>query len=118
MHVEGKCPGSVALPRAQALFAKLGLERTRERNGVLIYVATADRRFAVIGDTGIHEEVGSQFWAEAVARMGAAFRQGAFGDGLVGAIESVGKRLAERFPPKPGGVNQLGDDISTDENPT
>lgn len=116
VHVEGRCPAPDPMKRAQELFAKLGLTRTKERNGVLIYVAVRDRRFTILGDAGIHEEVGSQFWAEAVERMSIAFRRGAFGEGIVSAIQAVAPRLAHRFPRKPDDKNELDDDISTDEN--
>ena len=116
VHVEGKCPGGDPLKRAQELFPKLGLTRTRERNGVLIYVATRDRRFSILGDTGVHEDVGSQFWAEAVQRMTIAFRRGAFGDGIVGAIQSVAPRMAKKFPRKAEDKNEIDNDITTDEN--
>jgi len=108
VHVEGKCPGGDP--------PKLGLTRTRERNGVLIYVATRDRRFSILGDTGVHEDVGSQFWAEAVQRMTIAFRRGAFGDGIVGAIQSVAPRMAKKFPRKAEDKNEIDNDITTDEN--
>jgi uncharacterized membrane protein len=118
VHVEGRCPGGDPLKRAQELFPKLGLTRTKERNAVLFYIATRDRRFCVLGDSGIHEEVGSQFWSEAVQRMTIAFRRGAFGDGIVGAIQSVAQRMQKRFPRKSDDRNEIDNDISTDESAT
>lgn len=115
VHVEGRCPGGDPRKRAEELFPKLGLTRTKERNGVLIYVATRDRRFTIIGDVGINEEVGSQFWKEAADRMTIAFRRGAFGDGIVGALQSVAARMAKRFPRMADDKNEIDNDISTDE---
>ena len=115
VHVEAKCPGGDAMARAQALFARLGLTKTRERNGVIVYVATADKKFALFGDQGIHEEVGSQFWSDAAQRMTDSFKKGAFGDGIVGAIESIGARLAAKFPHRADDQNELSDEISTSD---
>jgi len=115
VHIEARCPGGDAMKRATHLFDKLGLTKTRQRNGVIVYVAATDRKFALWGDQGIHEEVGSQFWSEAAARMTEAFRRGAFGDGIVGAVEAIGARLAAKFPPRADDRNELSDDISTDE---
>lgn len=112
VHVEARCRGGDAYHRAAELFHRLGLERTRARNGVLLYVAVRDRKFALIGDSGIHEEVGSAFWHEAVARMRTAFQSGDLGAGLVGAISAVGERLAKRFPHHAGDPNEIPDDIS------
>ncbi len=117
VHVEARCPGGDPFARARALFAHLGLEKTRERNGVLIYVAVDDRRFAILGDAGIHDAVGGQpFWEGAATKMRAAFVRGALADGLLAAIDEVGTQLAERFPHRADDVNELSDDISTDDD--
>ena len=116
VHVEAKCPDQDAYQRATSLFESLGLTQTRERNGVLIYVATRDRKFAFIGDTGIHEAVGSAFWSEAVAGMSVQFRQGQLGPGIVQAIDSIGEHLHRRFPHRADDRNELSDEISTDES--
>ena len=115
VHVEQRCPGGDPLKRATDLFARLGLTKTRDRNAVLIYVATRDRKFAILGDKGIHEEVGSAFWAEAAQRMKVAFARGAFGEGIAGAVQSVGQRLAAKFPRKSDDVNEIDNEITTDE---
>jgi uncharacterized membrane protein len=112
VHVEARCAGK-PWERALALFHKLGLEKTRERNAVLIYVAVRSRKYALLGDTGIHEEVGSQFWSEAAGRMQGAFRRGALAEGIIGAVEAVGARLAQKFPPRADDTNEIPDDISS-----
>lgn len=113
VHIEDRCPGGDPYRRATALFSQLGLQRTREHNAVLIYVAMGPRKLALLGDRGIHQEVGAPFWTEAVERMRTAFARGAFGEGIVGAVQAVGSRLAQRFPPRPDDKNELPDDIST-----
>ena len=55
-----------AVGSAQAEFNRLGMTKTERRNGVLIFVAPASQKFAVIGDTGVHEKCGQAFW-EALA---------------------------------------------------
>lgn len=83
---------------AQAYFRRLGMEKSRHRNGVLIFIAPLSRNFAVIGDSGVHEKCGDAFWTELAAAMGARFRQKAFTDGLVHGIERAGELLAASFP--------------------
>lgn len=113
VHVEARCPGGDAYKRGAELFTRLGLTKTKERNAVLIYVATRDRMFSILGDSGIHEEVGSAFWADAVQRMRVAFARGAFGEGISGAIQSVGARLAKKFPRQADDVNEIDNEITT-----
>jgi uncharacterized membrane protein len=116
VHVEARCPGGDAVKRAQGLFRALGLTRTKDRNAVLIYVAVRERRFTILGDTGIAEGVGSPFWAEALQRMNAAFGRGAFGDGIVGAIQALGPKLGARFPRAADDRNEIDNEITTDDS--
>ncbi|MEO6953583.1 MAG: TPM domain-containing protein [Polyangia bacterium] len=118
VHIDAKLPaGKTPYERAIEVFAASGLGKTREQNAVLVYIASEDRRHAMIGDVGIHAEVGDAFWATAIEALGMHFKRGAYGDGLVAAVQAVGERLAARFPRTSTDAkeNQLSDDISTDE---
>jgi len=83
---------------AEQAFARLGMAGTRERNGVLFFVVPSRRKFAIVGDEGVHARVGQAFWDELSALISATFHDDRFTDGLVAAIERVGQRLAEHFP--------------------
>jgi len=50
-----------------------------------------------------------------VQRMKVAFARGAFGEGISGAIQSVGQRMAAKFPRKLDDVNEIDNEITTDE---
>ncbi len=94
---------------AERAFARLGMARTRERNGVLFFVVPSRRRFAVLGDEGIHARVGDDFWAAVSRALAADFRKGDFTEGLLRGIEEVGRRLAEHFPAGAENPNELPD---------
>ena len=111
VHIEPKCSGDV-LARATQMFEKLGMHRTELRNGVLFYLAYEDRRFAIVGDAGIHAVVTDGFWDELKVGMQVKFRQGHFVEGLVEGIAKAGRHLAEAFPVQAGDNNELSDDIS------
>ena len=97
---------------AQKAFARLGMIQTKEHNGVLIFVVPARRKFAVLGDRGIHERVGQEFWNRIAARLSEHFRSGHYTEGLVAAVEEVGLQLAAHFPyDAENDVNELADDI-------
>ncbi|HEX7553456.1 MAG TPA: TPM domain-containing protein [Geothrix sp.] len=89
--------GSVEKTAGKA-FRRLGMENTADRNGVLIFLVPSRKRFAILGDMGIHEKVGQAFWHDASACLSAHFRQGAFTEGLVATVRMVGERLATHFP--------------------
>jgi uncharacterized membrane protein len=114
VHVSSQ-PIDDAEAAARAQFDALGMAETAERNGVLIYVAPASQKFAVIGDRGIHEQCGPTFWQDVAGAMQEDFRAGRFTDGLVKGVERTGRALAERFPRTASeDRNELADDVSQD----
>jgi uncharacterized membrane protein len=96
---------------ADAAFTRLRMRQTRRRNGVLLFVAPRLRSFAVIGDAGIHERVSDVFWGRISQALQTDFRGGDLTAGLLHAIETIGDRLAEHFPPDPTGDNELPDRV-------
>lgn len=94
---------------------KLGMTRTKERNGVLILVDPSRRTFLVWGDTAIHARVEAGFWKYVAAAIESRLREGDFTGGLVRGIETAGRALAEHFPAGPGGhPSELPDRVSWD----
>lgn len=100
-----------ALAAAKEEFARLGMNRTRERNGVLIFVAPLSRTFALYGDTGIHAKCGEGFWREVADAMSGHFKRGEFTDGIVHAVERAGELLGVHFPRRPDDRNELSDEV-------
>jgi uncharacterized membrane protein len=100
--------------RAKKRFELLGMTRTAHRNGVLIYIAPKLRRFQILGDKGIHEKCGDEFWKEMSAELESHFRKGEFTEGLVRAIAKAGDQLAVHFPRRPSDVNELPDEVTED----
>jgi uncharacterized membrane protein len=97
---------------AEKAFARLGMTATRDRNAVLFFVVPARRKFVVLGDTGVHEKVGQEFWHHIVRTVSGKFKQSDFTGGLVAGIEAVGEDLAKHFPRRAtGDTNELPDDI-------
>ena len=115
VHVEAHCRAVDPYTRAVQLFEKLGVHRTEGRNGVLVYVATHDRRYAIIGDVGIGEPQGSEMWTEATRQLSIALRRGAAGEGITAAVRALGDRLARRFPAARGGKDEIENEISTED---
>jgi uncharacterized membrane protein len=76
----------------------LAIARTKQRNGVLFFVVPSRRKFVVLGDSGIHEKVGQEFWSRVADKVARRFREGDFTGGLTRGIEEVGEQLATHFP--------------------
>ncbi len=99
---------------AQEHFVQMGMEKTRDHNGVLIFVAPRSHKFAVIGDTGIHSRCGEEFWRMLAGEMSGHFRDSHFTRGLVHAVKKAGDLLSEHFPRRPDDQNELPDDVAHD----
>lgn len=97
---------------AKKAFDRMGMSRTRDRNGILFFIVPSRRKFVVLGDAGIHEKVGQEFWHSVAAAVSEKFRAGDFTDGIVKGIEVVGEQLAAHFPYDPGtDKNELSDGV-------
>lgn len=83
---------------AEKAFLRMGMTATKERNAVLFFVVPARRKFVVLGDRGIHEKVGEEFWDRIAAVLSERFRDADFTGGLVAGIAEVGEQLAAHFP--------------------
>lgn len=102
------------LARAEAVFRLLGMQRTAERSGVLIYLAVRDRALAIVGDEGVHRRVGDGYWAAVRDLMLDRLRAGAAREALLAGIAEVGRVLGEHFPRRPDDRNELSDQVSLD----
>ena len=108
--VEKHCKGS-AFDRATEYFAELGMDKTALHNGVLIYLAHEDHKFAIIGDRGIDSVVPDDFWETTQVAMKAHFLSGNLAEGIVAGIALAGEKLALYFPYQNGDVNELPNEI-------
>jgi uncharacterized membrane protein len=109
--IEKTCSENV-LDRAAKYFHQLDMHKTKLRNGVLIYVATADQKFAIIGDAGINKVVPEDFWDDTKDDMLEHFKQGNLVEGIVTGLEIAGDHLQKFFPHESGDTNELPDDIA------
>jgi uncharacterized membrane protein len=96
---------------AQAQFDKLNMANTRERNGILFFIAPRSRNFAIIGDAGIHAKCGDAFWLELSSLLTKTFKEGKLTEGLVEVVKRAGQLLAEHFPRRDDDRNELPDEI-------
>lgn len=109
--IEKKCSEDV-LDRAAKYFFQLNMHKTKLRHGVLIYVATVDRKFAIIGDAGINQVVPANFWDDTKEKMLEHFKYGDIVEGIVTGLKIAGEQLQKYFPNAQDDNNELSDDIA------
>ncbi|MFN8244159.1 MAG: TPM domain-containing protein [Ferruginibacter sp.] len=98
VFVERKNPMVDPVDRARQVFHKLKMEHTRQRNGVLLYIAVKHHELALYGDTGIHEKVGAGYWKTAIANIIQHFKENNLAEAIVKSIRAAGDTLKEKFP--------------------
>jgi uncharacterized membrane protein len=108
--VEKYCKGD-AYERATSYFHELGMDKTALHNGVLIYLATEDHKFAIIGDRGINNLVPSDFWETTKTAMKAHFLSGNLCEGVIAGVALAAEKLSIFFPNQKDDVNELPNDI-------
>jgi uncharacterized membrane protein len=108
--IDKHCEGD-PYQKAIEYFQKLDMDQTAQRNGVLIYLAHVDHKFAIIGDSGINKVVPTDFWNTTKVAMTAHFAKGDLADGIVAGVSLAGEQLALYFPHQHGDINELPNDI-------
>jgi uncharacterized membrane protein len=117
LHIDRELKANLSVyERAQEVFEQLNMHQTAQRNGVLIYIAIQAKQFAIIGDAGIHEVVGNEFWDSISTQLSEYFKKGKFTEGLVIAIKQTGEKLKQYFPFQSDDKNELSDEISIGED--
>ncbi|MEN8125329.1 MAG: TPM domain-containing protein [Bacteroidota bacterium] len=111
VHIES-CTHIKCFERAKEIFYFLNMHNTKDKNGVLFYVAVDDREFAIIGDEGIDKVVPDGFWDSVKNRVTGEFAKDNHGDGLVLGIIEAGQKLQQYFPYQRDDINELPDEIS------
>jgi putative membrane protein len=96
---------------ALAQFEALGLTRTRDATGVLLYVNLAHRQAEVLADSGIYAKAPTQVWDEVVGLLLDGVRRGDAADGFARAATRTGEILSAYLPPRDDDANELSDSV-------
>jgi len=111
VHVQKRIGATDIRNLAERTFERLGMTKTAERSGVLLFISSEDRQFTILGDSGIHDKVPAGFWDDVIAKLTSRFKAGEFSDGIIEAIEAAGEHLAAYFPRSDKDVDELSNEI-------
>lgn len=113
VHIQPRA-GAEIRAVAEKTFERLGMTRTALRNGVLLFIASEEQRFVILGDRGINEKAPAGFWDEIAAKLTIRFKAGEYTEGIVEAIHSAGEELRHDFPRHAGDVDELTNVINVE----
>jgi len=112
VFVESRCKYVDAIDRAAEIFFGLKMEKTADRNAVLLYVAMKDRQLAVFADEGIHKRLGQEYWNREIKQLISNFNREDYAAGIRQCVTDIGEALYSNFPfDNKTDKNELPDDI-------
>ena len=111
VHIE-KSTLKDTLERAKEVFYYLKMDATKDKNGVLFYLAVHDKKFAILGDEGIDKKIPKDFWQSVTNTVLKEFKTGNYALGLEKGILETGEKLKKYFPYQEDDINELSDEIS------
>lgn len=92
-------------------FYRLGMDKTRYRTGVLIYILLSERKIQIVADKGINDKVENATWQKIAESIAENFKTGKYLDGIIKGLEQIGEVLTQHFPIKPDDTNELPNDV-------
>jgi len=96
---------------AEEEFYRLGINKTRDKTGILIYILLEEHKFHILADEGINAKVKPDTWDSIKNTMQEKFSRGEYTKGVIYAVETAGKILVEQFPINPDDRNELSNRI-------
>ena len=96
---------------ARAAFAELGIAKTKQRNGVLVFVALFERTAVVVADEGVPTALLGKPYETFVSELAGAVAALDF-DAFLAALAGFGPLLAGVLPRRPDDVNELTDEVA------
>ncbi len=113
VHIQPRVNGEIRNV-AERTFERLGMTKTALRNGVLLFIASEERQFVILGDKGIDEKVPAGFWDDIAAKLTIRFKNGEFTDGIIDAVLAAGDQLKTFFPRSADDVDELSNEIDVE----
>lgn len=101
--------------RAASAFVEEEVFATRDRTGILLFVALFEHRVLVLADAGIHAEVAPEEWQGIAADTAAGIKAGRPGRALADAVTRCGELLARRVERRRDDVDELSDEVRREE---
>ncbi|NOY10254.1 MAG: hypothetical protein GXP33_15580 [Spirochaetes bacterium] len=88
-------------------FYREGLQHTRDRTGILIYISVFERLAYVLADEGINAKVNPDVWQEVVDIVVSSIKEHKQADGICRAVKKCGELVQKNFPIKSDDTNEL-----------
>ncbi len=88
-------------------FRRMGMEKTRDKTGVLAFLLMGEHQLQILADVGIDKKVTQGTWDLIAEEMTGEFKAGRFFAGLQAGLSRIGALLREHYPVRPGDRDEL-----------
>lgn len=99
---------------AEREFKALGMTKTREGTGILVFILVGERRFELLADHGVIKVFPEQFWEDLAGKLSGHFSRQNFFHGLTTSLAEIGEVLESKLPPTGSNPDELPNDIIED----
>jgi uncharacterized membrane protein len=96
---------------AELEYNRIGINKTRDNTGILLYFLLERREFYILADSAINKKVSDDLWDSVKIKMESFFKNGEFCKGIINAVDEVGNTLAKHFPIKPDDTNEISNRV-------
>ena len=93
-------------------FYNLGMDKTRDKTGILLFILLKEKRFQILADTGINSKIEQKAWDDIALGLSDYFKNGNYLEGVVNTVGEMGKILSNHFPKKADDWDELSDEVS------
>ncbi|OYV87737.1 MAG: hypothetical protein B7Z63_01875 [Ignavibacteriae bacterium 37-53-5] len=96
---------------AEREFRKLGMTKTKEGTGILVFILVGERQFEILADHGIIKVLPDEFWANLAGKLSEHFSKKNFYHGLSVSLAEIGEVLESKLPRTSSNPDELPNDI-------
>ena len=96
---------------AEKEYMRLGINKTKEGTGVLIFLLLSEKQFYILADDNINKLTGENVWVEIKNIMQEKFVRGEFCKGILFGIDEIRKILSQHFPIRPDDKNEISNRV-------
>jgi len=111
IHIESSCKENI-FDHAAYVFKKLKMHKTKQRTGILLYLALQDKKYAILGDIGVNQYVNNTFWEILCNDLKKDFENENFSEGIIKSIIRCGKELELHLPVGKDDIDELPNTVN------
>ncbi|MBS1494269.1 MAG: TPM domain-containing protein [Bacteroidetes bacterium] len=104
---KNKSPREIAVQQ----FLKLGMHKTKNRTGVLLYILLDEKKFEILADEGINKLIETNAWNEITTGISNEFKAGNYLQGVLHCVNHIGAKLKQHFPRQSDDTDELSNDV-------